>query len=353
MGTATAIKRVNTRLAANTASKKLKPLEIGDSITVKRLEFGEVYRGSRLWLVDDYENKYWAGAFDYKQNISLSSVFQEYLIPEIWEFSKGEGVKVGIIDCGLRHAHRSISNTNIFIKEGFEGNSECLHGTYMASIIAGSDFDSGFVGLAPGVEIQFCGYGDIETLTPDKLLQCLHELKDVDIISMSFAKLNIHFTPSSHHSKSLIDFIHKLSTSNKILLASTGNKPLSNKYYPSGYSEVISVSAIDSRHSLSVHPKATIWDGVDIVGPFGPFFNLSNLALREFPNTGLEGTSVTTAVTVGILALAVNKLKSIGQLTKAGILKTCCKQIEVSRNQRKYFTHALDSAKIFEIIKQQ
>ncbi len=55
---ATVIKKVNTRLDVSTASAKLLPLLPGATIHVKRIELGEEYRGSNLWLVDENENRF-------------------------------------------------------------------------------------------------------------------------------------------------------------------------------------------------------------------------------------------------------------------------------------------------------
>jgi len=328
MGIATATRRVNTRVSASTASKKLIPLEVGQSFRIKRIESGELYRGSRLWLVDENENKYWSGAFEYKDRISNSSLFSSFDISQCWEYTQGEAVKVGIIDCGIQLNHNVLSNCSIQIIPTKEGDSTCMHGTYIASIISGSDFYNHYLGVAPKAEIFFSGISDIVNVTAEQIYDCINSLKDVDIINMSFSCHDSSKFDPVGRGKNLQTLISAFARQNKILVAAAGNNgPMDDKFFPAAYKNVVSVSAYAENDKGEIHSSANFWQGVDIVGSFKNYFDLAEDLKTYLPLKGISynGTSSTTAFVSGVFALVASKFKKSNRsIDKSSLINACC-----------------------------
>lgn len=348
---ATTIKRVNTRLAANTSSAKLVPLEIGSAVKIRRLEFGEMYRGENLWFVDEKDNKYWSGGFAAaNRNLSKSSLFNEFDISGLWKYATGSNIKIGIIDCGIIREHKAIVNSKLKVLN--EGNPNCMHGTYMTSIIAGTDVANGYVGVLPDTQVLFYGYGEIAQLTPNVLMSILQQLEDADIISMSFAVRKTFFFPLNKEAKALNDYLAtQVTTNNKIILASTGNDGRHFSFYPAAYDGVLSVSALQTANSSNVEPNANIWDGVQMAGNWKSFFDLNENASTDFPGLGsLSGTSPAAAVLAALAGFAKSKRPG---LATSGFLQECCSSTVLfsESDQKSYSVNLLDKGKFLKLIK--
>ncbi|SDG92780.1 type VII secretion-associated serine protease mycosin [Sinosporangium album] len=80
-------------------------------------------------------------------------------LPEAWRVTKGEGVVVAVLDSGVDPVHRDLQGSVIVGKDFTEGANppnvppRRLHGTYMASLIAGHGHglggEDGVIGVAP------------------------------------------------------------------------------------------------------------------------------------------------------------------------------------------------------------
>lgn len=352
-----AIRRVNTRVSASTASKKLIPLEIGQSIRIKRIELGELYRGSRLWLVDENENKYWSGAFEYKDRISNSSLFSTFNISQCWEYTQGDAVKIGIIDCGIQLSHKALSNCSIHIIPTKEGDSSCMHGTYMASIISGSDFSNHYLGVAPKAEIVFSGISNIVNVTTNEINDCINALRDVDIINMSFScHESAEFDPA-RGGRNLQMLISTLAKQNKVLVAAAGNNgPMDDKFFPAAYKDVVSVSAFMENEKGQINNSANFWQGIDIVSSYNSYFDLADDLKTYLPLKGISynGTSSTTAFVSGVFALVASKFKQSNRpIDKQSLINACCVPITLksSISGSTYKSNELNANAILQSLK--
>src|ERR1700727_3265310 len=76
-------------------------------------------------------------------------------LPAAWQFSRGEGQLVAVLDTGVRPGPRlpNVAAGGDFV-ETTDGLTDCDgHGTLVAGLIAGQPGDDGFAGIAPAARL--------------------------------------------------------------------------------------------------------------------------------------------------------------------------------------------------------
>lgn len=317
---AVAIRKVNQRLEANTGAQKLNPVEVGESINVIGIEEGELYRGSKRWLIKDDGTKTWAEAY----NVNYGSDYiKQFGIESLWNLSTGKGVKVGVIDNEINVDHISLKDSTITKHK--TNSVDSIHGTYMAAIIGARNVKDGFVGMAPSCELHGSSYAKENSITPKEVLEALKSLGDADIINLSFAIKNSAFLPSTGPiGKEIDQLINKYVASGKIIVSAAGNESRRSQgklfIFPAAYIGTISVSGgYKISDNYFIKERSNIWNGVDLIGPTDNFFNIIPQSVAIFQQR-TEGNSVTAALVSGLLALVYGKLSAKGLLSKKQIL---------------------------------
>ncbi|MCF6095685.1 S8 family peptidase [Thermovorax subterraneus] len=191
---------------------------------------------------------------------------------QVWKTTKGEGVRVGIVDTGVDLSHPDLKDN---IKEAY-GVLDCKnviddngHGSHVAGTIAALDNDIGVVGVAPKVEIYSVKAFDKEGKSTvsgivEALNWCLE--KEVQVVNMSFGIKNNSIT--------LRRAVKALNKSGVVLVAAAGNAGGENSVlYPAKYPEVIAVAACNRDDRLasfsSIGPEVDIAaPGVDILSTY-------------------------------------------------------------------------------------
>lgn len=226
--------------------------------------------------------------------------------PPAWKETKGEGVKVAILDTGVDYRHPDLAPN---IKQGMnftspdsqnfmDGNG---HGTHVAGIIAGCDNGMGVVGVAPMAELYPIkvlgddGAGSFQTIV--KGIEYAIQL-GVDIISMSLGS-EVDPGPQLHQA------IQKAHRAGIVIVAASGNES-SRCDWPARYDEVIAVGAIDRRkhkaYFSNTGPELDVTaPGVNILSTY-----LNGTYAR------LSGTSMATPVVSGAIALILSYAKKKG-----------------------------------------
>lgn len=221
--------------------------------------------------------------------------FDNYEVPKHWAITKGEGVKVLVLDTG-KPDHKDLKDNNNFYGNWTnEINDADLNGhqTHCNGIIAGKT-----TGVAPLCSLHTAkvlrknGSGDMRSII--KVLErCLNS--DFDIISMSLG--------SRTHSQELEDIINKLTNQNKIIVCAAGNSGKSGVSYPAKYKNTIAVAAHDKNNRIAYFSSQGT--EVDFAGPGSSIYStyLNNLYAK------LSGTSMSCPFIVGVIALMLSKHK--------------------------------------------
>ena len=174
--------------------------------------------------------------------------------PSVWFLTRGEGVRVGIIDTGidLRHsdlqaAYRGgydfVHNDSVPEEEA-EGEA-FAHGTRMAGIIAATDNGFGVVGAAPGVSLHvlkiFPKTGGALTSNVIRALDWAIAQK-LDVVNCSFG--------GEKPSKLEEEAYARARRANVLVIAAVGNHG-SWVRYPAAYPSVVGVGAMDRARRVA------------------------------------------------------------------------------------------------------
>lgn len=276
--------------------------------------------------------------FKIKEVISIQEAKQKagwsitkFNLPEIWKFSKGEGVKVAIIDTGVSLKHEDLAN-NILPGYNFVANNDipdddAKHGTHCAGIIASECNSIGIIGYAPKCKIiplkalDKHGNGDLATVAKSIKWAVDH---GADLISMSLG--------APRPLQQIAKAIKYACNNNVITFCAVGNAGEKTKaYYPASYPYTISVGAIDQN---LVRAKFTNFGKIDFLCPGVNI--LSTIPKNWYAE--MSGTSMATPHAVGIASLILSHYR---KTDKGGSLKT----IDDFRHVLSQYTIPLDDIK--------
>ncbi len=218
--------------------------------------------------------------------------------PGAWARSRGQGVKVAVVDTGvdLRHPDlqgRLAGGYNA-LRPGRDPADDNGHGTHVAGTAAASDDAGGVVGVAPEAHLYAVkvldafGSGMLSDLV-DGLHWCLGE--GIQVVNMSLG--------SEHTNATFAEAIRRAHEGGLLLVAAAGNSGPGQDtvQYPARYPETVSVSAINAGGSMP--DFASRGPRVDILAP-------GQDVLSDWPGGGLRtlsGTSMAAPHVSGAAAL--------------------------------------------------
>jgi hypothetical protein len=230
-------------------------------------------------------------------------------IEKLHKAATGRGVKVAVIDTGVDADHDDLK-ARVSVKKNFvDGNSYApeIHGTAVAGVIAASINGSGIEGVAPEagiIALRACRQVSVENpegeCRTDSLARALDEAIEqrVHIVNMSFG------TP---HYDSLLARLIDTGKEKGILFVAPASNVKNDKRlrFPASHPAVIAVGGLDEQ--MNPYPN------VDIARAScacAPALNILTTVPGNKHNF-LNGTSLSSAYISGILALALEKDKSI------------------------------------------
>ncbi|MEU6486396.1 S8 family serine peptidase [Streptomyces sp. NPDC046887] len=230
-------------------------------------------------------------------------------VDEIWKSTKGEGIKVAVIDSGVNDSVPSLrgqilSGRDFTGVKGDEKDDYTGHGTTMAELIAGTGRGGGLQGLAPEAKIIPYRVADTEMQNNNKvnafdIRQAIRAAADSDaqIISMSWG--------SEYYSHDVRDAIEYAQAKGKLFFAAVGNSGDKGnaESYPGAYPEAVAVGATTSEGRVAKFSQHG--DKVDISAPGADLLGWCDETFTRYCK--IQGTSGATALASATAALIWSK----------------------------------------------
>ncbi|UPT73290.1 MAG: S8 family peptidase [Elusimicrobiota bacterium] len=217
--------------------------------------------------------------------------------PAAWATTRGQGVKLAVIDTGIDMTHPELSG---ILKGGWNAiststtfNDDNGHGTHCAGTIAAKDDAAGVVGVAPEIDLYGVkvldegGSGTFDDVIAGMLWAVENKM---EIASMSLG--------AGRGNPALADAVEVMRKAGVILIAAAGNSG-GSVGFPAAYPGAIAVAASDSADKLA---------GFSSRGPsvavIAPGVNVKSTYMGGGYDT-LSGTSMATPHVAGLAALYV------------------------------------------------
>ncbi len=219
---------------------------------------------------------------------------------DLWQRSTGAGIKVAILDTGVKGSHPDLSGrvakgyNAITSKPGARKDNNG-HGTFLAGIIAGKVNGGGISGLAPNVRILPVKVLDSEGVgDSDDIARGIIWAVDngADVINMSFGADSTNRVEAE-----AIDYARGAGVT---LVAAGGNEGARLVMYPAGYPGVLGVAATDINNERASFSNRG--PHIDVAAPGQGILSTYN----KSPYTWTSGTSMSTAYVSAVAALAMS-----------------------------------------------
>lgn len=237
------------------------------------------------------------------RNVNYS--FKETGINTVHRTTKGEGIKICMVDTPIDIYHPSFSNANIetidFSNYDVKAPKSLAHGTSVAGVLVSQNQH---IGIAPGAKLFSVGAFGYQKNNPRRIIgtsadiakaidSCIQH--DVDIINLSF----------TGSKDSLVEkVVTKAINKNIIVVAAAGNGGhVGSTIYPALIPGVLVATATDKNKKL--YRYANRGSFVDIAAPGVNVLTLAPGDTYEL----ITGTSISTAHVSGIIALLLSQKK--------------------------------------------
>ncbi|WP_246103507.1 type VII secretion-associated serine protease mycosin [Streptomyces piniterrae] len=239
---------------------------------------------------------------------------QRLLTNQMWEFGKGEGIRVGVIDTGIDAGNKQLAPAigeggKSLVKDGNATVDKVGHGSKVAGIIAARPKPgSGFVGIAPGAKvIPFQQTSEEKPGTAESLAKAIKQALDADVNIINISQgtgANPKFLPQLEQAVALAE------QRGVLIVASAGNGGADGgekEMYPAAYSEkysnVLAVAASDRNNERA--PFSQSGRFVNIAAPGVAMVS----TVPDGGNCVDQGTSFAAPYAAGAAALLMAKHK--------------------------------------------
>ena len=242
-------------------------------------------------------------------------------LPEAWKLTKGEGVKIAVLDTGCDLDHPDLVD-NLLPGKNFVDPSKPpidgqQHGTHTTGIICAQNNDIGMVGVAPESKVipikVLDDNGDGHLTTVAKGIYYAIE-QGADIISMSLGSP----MPVKMVQKAIIAAANK-GIPTFVAAGNAGNTK--DVFFPAAYKETIAIGSIDKNFKRSKFSNTG--RNLDFMAPGDKIFS----TVPDNWYAILSGTSMACPFAVGVAALVLSYVRKNN-------LKTSLKTVE---DYRKFF----------------
>jgi subtilisin family serine protease len=311
----------------------------------------------------DMKDKFSLFPYEIQEVLSIQEAQQKagwgitaFDLPRAWQKTKGEGVKIAVLDTGCDLDHPDLVANLLpgknFINPNKEPWDDNKHGTHVCGIIAAQNNDIGMVGVAPSAMIipvkvlNSRGDGNVNSVCQG-IKWAVDEAK-ADFICMSLGCPN----PVGP----VLDMIKYALSKKVICFVAAGNAGETKEiYYPANYSETIAIGSIDENFDRSKFSNTGY--NLDFLAPGGNI--LSTVPDKWY--AVMSGTSMATPFAVGVAALLLSYVRKNNYNIKLetnwdyiNVLKNYTSPISNSKTLDKNFYEGfgiLDPKKLFDSLK--
>ncbi|MFK0120544.1 type VII secretion-associated serine protease mycosin [Streptomyces sp. NPDC090994] len=231
---------------------------------------------------------------------------QRVVLDQLWQDTKGEGVKVAVIDTGVDAVNSQLKSAVVsgkdFLSKGGNGKTDDVgHGTKVAGIIAArKSAESGFIGIAPEATIipirqnDDQGSGNVGTM-----IQAIKYAADAGAEVINISQDTASTMNASVHAafQAAVEYAQE---KDALIVAAAGNDGADGKTketYPAAYPGVLAVAASDRNNA-----RAPFSQSGDFVGVAAPGIDM----VSTVPAGGHcvdQGTSFAAPYVSGVAAL--------------------------------------------------
>lgn len=249
---------------------------------------------------------------------------------KIWPYSKGKGIRIGVIDTGADFSHPnligSLSYGANMVQRHLPPFDDNGHGTHIAGTIAANGRKNGIYGTAPAATIHpvkaFDQKGTAYVADIVEALEwCIRH--KMHIINMSFGM--------SHYSVALHNAVLKAARAGIIVVASSGNDGNRSEIdYPACFAETISVGATTRQGKIASFTNRNA--DVNIYAPGESIY--STWPGQQYQE--LSGTSMATSHVSGVIAMLMAKRKLLTSARIKRLLKRSGRTLSYRNKQRRH-----------------
>lgn len=255
--------------------------------------------------------------------------------PKVWSYTKGEGVKVAVVDTGIDMTHKDLSHkikgtSNLFDRTTKDVTDRYGHGTHIAGIIAGDK-----TGVAPNVDLYIAnalndkGQGSMESVLNGINFAINYK---VDILCMS---LGTNEPLPNIISSRILKAYNKGIT----IVCASGNRGKQGIDYPAHYEHIVGVGGIDKNMELAKFSNYGF--DMDVVAPSVEILS----TYKDGKYAYMSGTSTASPLVAGGLALIKSYYRKQGVELSPKDMMNMLKLINDKRDR--YYGHGIfDVAKI-------
>lgn len=226
-------------------------------------------------------------------------------LPKAWRLSKGEGVKVAVLDSGCDLDHPDLVDNLLpgrnFIDPRKEPWDDNQHGTHVSGIIAAQNNDIGMVGVAPEAKIipvkvlDAKGNGRLEVVAQG--IRWAVKKAKADIITMSLG--------SPRPLQNIRKTIQYAAAAGVPCFVAAGNAGKTKEvFYPAAYPETIAIGSINEHMKRSKFSNTG--KNLDFMAPGDQIFS----TVPDDWYAILSGTSMACPFAVGVAALVLSYVRN-------------------------------------------
>jgi len=227
-------------------------------------------------------------------------------LPEAWEFTKGEGVIVAVLDTGADLDHEDLVENLLpgrnFVNPNLPPEDDNGHGSHVTGIICAMNNDIGVVGVAPKAKVipvkvlDGKGSGNLPNVANG--IRWATD-QGADFITMSLGAPN--------QMPMIQDAIRYAASKGVVTWCAAGNAGKTHQiFYPAAYPETIGIGAIDENFDRA---------SFSCTGPDLDFVAPGVRILSTVPDNWyavLSGTSMANPFAVGVAALLLSYKRNKG-----------------------------------------